>query len=206
MKLYDRSDVMSVGVSPNAGGCGQTHSRPVVDGAPSKVFELDCPQCSNALVGDTQWTKHSDDLPKTPDEQAKLDEEAKRGLLSNKADLASGIADGISQGLSSMTSCRNCGKMNFSGKFCGECGKKLGAPAEADDDQSDQSDPAIGENKSADQEQLKQRLEEQKSAETEPTDYDSINLRTLRKMARDEGLDDTGTKDEVIARLKGESK
>lgn len=209
MNLYARSDLMGVGVPVEAGGCGEFHSRPVSDGAPAKSFELTCPQCTVALKNDPQWSPHADDLAKTPDEQAKLDEEAKRGLLSNKADLASGIADGISQGLSSMTNCRNCGKMNFSGKFCGECGEKLGAPVKTDDGgggKSAQSDPEPGgENKTADQAQLKARLEKAE-AEDSGEDLMALNLRTLRKRARDAGLDDTGTREEVVTRLEAAGK
>lgn len=203
MKLYARSDVVSVGVSPDAGGCGDSHGRPVVDGAPSKVFELDCPQCTAVLQYDVQWSKHSDDVPKTPDEQQAIDEEAKRGMIANKADLAAGIAEGIATGMSSMSTCRNCGKMNFGGaKFCGECGDKLGAPPRVENKSEEESKG--GKTQAA----LKQRLDEEENTEDaeDGGSLKSMNLRTLRKRARQAGLDDTGTKEEVIARLEDQGK
>ena len=206
MKLYARSDVMSVGVSPDAGGCGKTHSRPVTDGAPARLFELDCPQCSTVLKDDPQWTEHHDDLPKTPDEQVKIDEEAKRGMIANKADLAAGIAEGIATGMSSMSTCRSCGKMNFGGaKFCGECGGKLGAPASFGDSGSHpEEESKHGKTQAA----LKQRLEEDEGTEDaeDGGSLQTMNLRTLRKRARQAGVDDTGSREEVIARLEDKDK
>lgn len=54
MTLYARSDVMSVSIPAASGGCGRPggHSRPVIKGAPVKVFKLDCPQCESYLKGD----------------------------------------------------------------------------------------------------------------------------------------------------------
>jgi hypothetical protein len=51
MTLYARSDVMSVSIPVQSGGCGKTHSRPVQKGAPSREFKLDCPGCENFLKG-----------------------------------------------------------------------------------------------------------------------------------------------------------
>ena len=212
MKLYSRSDLMGVGVPVDAGGCGMFHSRPVVDGAPAKIFELDCPLCTVALEHDVQWSKHHDDLPKTPDEQAVLDEEAKRGMIANKADLAAGIAEGIATGMSGMSTCRTCGKMNFGGaKFCGECGNQLGAPPSFGGTESHPEEQSKGGKTQA---ALKQRLEEDENADEadegdegdEGASLQSTNLRTLRKRARQAGLDDSGTKEEVIARLEAEEK
>ena len=203
MSTFARSDVMGVGVPVEAGGCGEFHSRPVSDGKPAERFELECNQCSEALKNDPQWSTQHDDIPRTPDEQAKDDAEAKRGLISRKEDLVSGIAEGLSKGLSSLTTCRECGKMSPSGmKFCGECGNQLGVarkPMESDQE------------KSATQEQLKQRLTsndnpgDAESAD-EGNDLGKMNVRSLRKRARDAGLDESGTKAELVARLEAAGK
>lgn len=52
MTLYARSDVVSVFVSTENGGCGITHRRPVHEGAPAKTFRLDCNGCENFLRAD----------------------------------------------------------------------------------------------------------------------------------------------------------
>jgi hypothetical protein len=49
MALFARSDVMSVGIPPEAGGCGVSHHRPVSQGAPIRIWELNCPACERFL-------------------------------------------------------------------------------------------------------------------------------------------------------------
>jgi hypothetical protein len=51
MTLYARGDLMAVSVPESSGGCGNTHSRPVRDGAPEKLWGLDCPKCEHFLNG-----------------------------------------------------------------------------------------------------------------------------------------------------------
>lgn len=56
--LYARSDVSSVTVPVQSGGCGATHSRVVTRGAPAKVFAIDCPDhCEPYLRGDRRPKK-----------------------------------------------------------------------------------------------------------------------------------------------------
>jgi hypothetical protein len=52
MVLYARSDVMSATVPVESGGCGHTHSRPVLNGKPDKVFKIECQGCENYLRQD----------------------------------------------------------------------------------------------------------------------------------------------------------
>ncbi len=57
MSAFCSSDIQSISVSPGQGGCGQSHSR---DGV--RVWKLDCPQCSAAVLGSNRpkvvgWTK-----------------------------------------------------------------------------------------------------------------------------------------------------
>jgi len=98
MPLYARSDLMSVSIPSTSGGCGDSHSRPVVRGAPAKDWELDCPSCEAYLRGarkpqilkttpgdpklgipakqervadaDPHWSSTPESIPLTPDEQA----------------------------------------------------------------------------------------------------------------------------------------
>lgn len=60
MSLYPRGDVMCVVVPVESGGCGRQggHSRPVIKGAPVKVWKLDCPDhCEPYLRGDRRQKK-----------------------------------------------------------------------------------------------------------------------------------------------------
>lgn len=96
MTLYARSDLMSVSIPPMSGGCGESHSRPVIKGAPSKTWGLTCPQCEGYLKGsrkphilrttpgdpklgipskqervadaDPHWSSTPESIPLTPDE------------------------------------------------------------------------------------------------------------------------------------------
>ena len=52
MTVYARSDVMSVSIPVSSGGCGNSHSRPVTNGAPVKTWGLTCTDCEKYLRGD----------------------------------------------------------------------------------------------------------------------------------------------------------
>lgn len=52
MTLYARNDLQFVTIPPGSGGCGDSHSRPVRNGAPDKIWKLDCPSCESYLKGD----------------------------------------------------------------------------------------------------------------------------------------------------------
>jgi hypothetical protein len=54
MTLYARGDLTCIAVSVQSGGCGETHSRPVIDGAPVKIWELTCAKCEHVLNGGDQ--------------------------------------------------------------------------------------------------------------------------------------------------------
>lgn len=81
MTVYARSDVASVSISQRHGGCGETHSRPVFDGAPVKEWALSCGPCENHLRHDTHlWATFSTSIPETPDEITRREEQEKRGM------------------------------------------------------------------------------------------------------------------------------
>jgi hypothetical protein len=52
MTLYSRSDLTCVAIPRDGGGCGEVHIRPVHNGAPEKIFRLDCLPCESYLKGD----------------------------------------------------------------------------------------------------------------------------------------------------------
>lgn len=98
MTLYARSDLMSVSIPSTSGGCGDSHSRPVVKGSPARDWRLDCPHCEAYLKGsrkpqilkttpgdpklgipskqervadcDPHWSSTPESVPLTPDEQS----------------------------------------------------------------------------------------------------------------------------------------
>lgn len=98
MALYARSDLMSVSIPPASGGCGATHSRPVTRGVIAKVWKLECAPCESYLKGDGKprvirvtpadkdkgipsrmkhvadcdphWASTPEAVPKTPDEES----------------------------------------------------------------------------------------------------------------------------------------
>jgi len=57
MVLYARSDVAGITIPSASGGCGEFHGRPVIKGAPSKEFRLDCPPCEAHLRGERRPRK-----------------------------------------------------------------------------------------------------------------------------------------------------
>lgn len=93
MTAYARRDVTH---TARPGGCGQSHSRPVVNGAPVKIWGLDCPPCEADIFGDHKprilvhitdkktgavlrqervsdqdplWSRTADTIPLSPDEE-----------------------------------------------------------------------------------------------------------------------------------------
>lgn len=67
--LYARSDLASVAVSTESGGCGARHDRPVIGGAPVRLWHLDCLACTAALKNDDLWSLNPAKIPLTPDEE-----------------------------------------------------------------------------------------------------------------------------------------
>lgn len=66
-------------LSRSHGGCGETHARPVVKGAPVKIWALSCPQCENHLRFDDQWSATISKIPETPDEKDVREDQEQRG-------------------------------------------------------------------------------------------------------------------------------
>ena len=89
--VYARSDMVSVAVPPEHGGCGAQHIRPMVEGAPAKLWRLDCPYCTVALKEDPRWSADQMTVPLTPDEERvakRLEEEGDRVMHQVSAALA----------------------------------------------------------------------------------------------------------------------
>src|SRR5260370_42518989 len=67
--LYARSDLVHIMIPAETGGCGSGHSRPVIGGAPARMWQLDCPRCTVFLKGDALWSSNPAKIPLTPDEE-----------------------------------------------------------------------------------------------------------------------------------------
>lgn len=146
MALHSRSDLVAVTVPAEGfGGCGITHRRPVVNGAPAKVWTLDCPPCENHLRHDQHWSTTLSELPETYDEKLTREDFEKRGALDERKLMAMALAkltgiaipDTIAGAISGrmphipgQLECAACGSASPPGqKFCGECGSPMSGPA-----------------------------------------------------------------------------
>lgn len=148
MTVWARNDVCAVSISPEHGGCGETHTRPVIKGAPVKVWALTCHGgCEDHLRGDPLWAGAPHTVPETPDETiARLDVE-RRGQIEQQTTMANALNDlaklgdlpamiallaqsmagNAPQQLTTQTLllCRNGHRNTATVKFCGECGADL---------------------------------------------------------------------------------
>lgn len=142
---YARSDVMYVTVSRAHGGCGEAHSRPVVQGAPVKTWQLDCPQCAAYLLNDPLWSGSLAEVPSTPDEDTAREtartqtERSREDIMALALAKIAGLpvaeflggmigntAIAVESGQPATVKCP-AGHENFAtAKFCAECGGRLG--------------------------------------------------------------------------------
>ena len=218
MVLFARSDVVATSIPAASGGCGATHTRPVTRGVPAKIFKLECEPCEAYLRGDRKprilkyqidkntgqsirqervadsdpmWGSTPDTIPLTPDEERTNSVRTERGrmqiemLQALAAIRATGInvpaealyllerelPEGVLRGT---VVCANGHDSPAGLKFCGECGVSMatrGAIAPPPEDE-----PAA-------------------------VDLDRLHVQSLRKMCREHGLPDKGSKPALIGRL-----
>lgn len=157
MTVHARSDLAAVTITPDHGGCGATHSRPVVEGAPAKLWSLTCHGgCEDVLRKDAHWSATISGVPETPDEKAYREDQELKGKqdqqnqtaealsrLATLGDLPSAIAK-LAEMFSGepkreathTTPCAECSlPLTERDKFCPECGHKaatevkIGLPA-----------------------------------------------------------------------------
>jgi hypothetical protein len=89
MTVYARSDVCYVAISKDHGGCGVGHGRPVVHGAPAKVWSLTCHDgCEDLLRHDPLWAPTPQAIPETPDEVVIREDVEKRGEIERASSMA----------------------------------------------------------------------------------------------------------------------
>lgn len=202
MTIYSASNVMAVNLSDAHGGCGSPHARPVRNGAPDKLWKLDCVMCENHLRTDPLWSTTVSEIPETHDEHSDREDYEKRGANDIQTMMALALTrmtggeipesvtrmiDGSKLHIPSQVKvlCPPYGHANPPGmKFCGECGTSMREAA-----------PAV--------EALTAR---EPAPASRPPDAASrpladLHPQKLRKMCREKGLDDSGTRPEMLARL-----
>lgn len=212
MTLYARSDLDMVALSRDGhGGCGQSHSRPVTDGAPEKLWALTCPQCENHLRTDANWSLTVSGIPETPDETAEREERERRGQQEATAATGTALQEIAKQGgmnqqmmmamFNAMNTkglftvadamCENGHAVSAQAKFCPECGApQHGAPpaepvraaiADVTDTQLNPSQRGVANH-----------------ITTPVPDFESMGIRELQTYAAEHGVKTTRSKADQI--------
>ena len=233
--LHARSDLAYVIVPATSGGCGEPHRRPVEQGAPAKVWTLNCPPCENHLRHEPTWSTTLSEIPETYDEKLAREDFDKRGARDKDQVLALALAKlagvelpesllrpitgNLPQAVALMECpaghpgkpgsrfCATCGvamqqpvnaltaapvlcaeghENTAAAKFCAECGIPMAALLKAP--QAQAAHLATGEPEPA--------------ANGRKVRLRDMRLEDLQAKARDAGLDDGGTRVELIERLR----
>ena len=220
MTMWARSDVMSLSLGEH--GCGASHSREVTRGVPAKYFSITCGPCEAYLKGDRKpqklvyetdgktgqvlrqarvpdgdplWSSTQDTIPMSPDQEKTHGLRIERGeqqlrALESIATLAKAgidfrtrpdvlfflrenqLPEDILQG---SVLCVNDHPNPSGVKFCNECGASMSARAAVEAAPEPEAPAAV--------------------------DLSRLHPQTLRKMCRDAGLPDKGSKDQLLQRL-----
>src|SRR5215472_8680361 len=94
MAVYARGDIAAVTISATHGGCGTTHSRPVEQGAPARIWSLACEAgCEDYLRSDPLWSATIPEIPETYDETKKRERDEKAGKLDRENQLAAALIE-----------------------------------------------------------------------------------------------------------------
>lgn len=231
MTMYARSDLSSVTLSAAHGGCGTTHIRPAPGGKPENPWALTCGNgCEDHLRHDPLWSTTLSGIPETHDERIGREDFDKRGARDKDNVLALALAKlaGVElpesllrpitgnmpravalmecpaghPGKPGSKFCATCGEPmqqpvnaltaapvlcpeghenTAVAKFCAECGTSMNTQAQAAHlTPRGEPEPAAG---------RKIRLRD-------------LPLKDLQAKARDAGLDATGTRVDLIDRLR----
>lgn len=194
MTLYARSDVMSVALSKDHGGCGATHTRPVTHGAPAKVWALDCAPCEDHLRSDPHWAVDALEIPETPDEIRARETQEKRGEHAQKQNLENAVAslaataDGFQKLMAVMFAsnpqmAENMNKMLAMMSAPTDSVAMRGAAemTSVNEARKMQGLPPLGESSD---------------------DLAELKIGELRALAKARGVDSTGTRDDLLKRLR----
>lgn len=205
MTVYARSDVSCVALSKAHGGCGEVHSRPVVEGAPVKLWSLTCHSCEDHLRADPLWSSTISEIPETYDEKSKREDEERRGQreqadatahalerLAHLGDLPTVLGKMVElmTGQTPVAAiqaenaiahlCRNGHANRADSKFCGECGANMTDAANVQPKAAIEGTPEVTKDDPA---------------------YEDMTVAELRDVAKTLDVKSTGTKAELLDRL-----
>jgi len=201
MSVYARSDICAVSISAAHGGCGHGHARPVENGAPAKTWILDCPQCSDYLRHDSLWSVTAAEIPETHDEKNARTDFERRGAKDKDAVLTLALArlagfsasdlpesltrmiSGIPAHVAAEMECPNGHGQPPGRKFCGQPMRGNVAKAALSSPRKPAQAPPSPEPPGRPRRLRDARLDE------------------LQDLARGRGVDDSGTRGDLIARL-----
>ena len=211
MTMYARSDLSATNLSAAHGGCGQIHTRPAPGGEPVTLWALTCPQCETHLRTDPLWSSTVSEIPETHDEQSDREDWAKRGAhdlqyiqaMAAAKQVGLEIPETMIRALMGKGSnifpasgemiCRNDHANPPGMDFCGKCGVSMreAAPTAS----LPAGEPAGREAPPA-----------PRPPDAPSRDLADLHPQKLRKMCREKGLDDSGTRPEMLARLAADRK
>jgi len=233
MSRWARSDVDYIAIPATSGGCGGSHRRPVVQGARAKTWRLDCQPCCDALKGDPLWAANEADVPETFDETLNREAFEKRGAKDRDNVLALALAsianvhlpESLRRSISGFGTeipaiagtllCQEGHDCEPGSKFCGECGSPMRPPAVL---ACPQGHPVSGRAKfcaecgSAVRAAIEAPVPVAARAPAAPVRQEGAakqkplkdwRLEDLQALARDKGLDPSGTRHDLLARIRG---
>lgn len=219
MTVYARTDLMHVGISRDHGGCGSGHGRPVVDGAPAKVWALTCHSgCEDFLRSDPLWSSTPAGIPETHDETAVRQDIERRGQMEQQestalalgqlakmpeamallAQVLSGQQIGALAGPGMVRLCKNGHRNVGEAKFCTECGACMdeGVPS----DRGPALPAAPPEQPLAPQAPSPDRADADAGPEL-PQGWEDMPLGDLKELAKRMGIKTTRSREDQVAAI-----
>lgn len=188
---YARSDVSHVAISVDAGGCGASHSRPVTNGKPEELWKLECPQCEHFLQGDPLWSATEAEIPETYDEKNTREDNEKRGerALKKSQEELNVNQHALTERIVQLMEQNNANSAAPDPDLIAKLVQEQVAKALA---QMNTLQPVPVEDTVAPE-------------EPEPPvalDLDKLHWKTLQKMCKQKGLPETGSREDLVKRLK----
>jgi len=202
MTLHARSDLVSVAVSKDHGGCGATHTRPVTHGSPVKVWVLSCPACENHLRGDPNWAVDPEEIPETPDEVRLRESQEKRGEKNIASSLQASIASLASsqEGMQKLMAIMTTALAGVNPEVTKAIASLTGSPTEESPVGATNDNPTGVASPNRTQVAGVRVVEDGDPRDDQP-DLSKLTVKDLRALAKDRGVADTGNRAQLIERL-----
>lgn len=203
MTVYARSDVLSVSLSLDHGGCGATHTRPVTHGAPVKMWELNCPgKCENHLRHDPRWSANRTEIPETPDEVKIREDRENKGKLDYENNLQASIASlaSTNDGIQKLLSVMIASQANTNPAMV-EALKILSGNQEASGENIPGLEDQVFEDQALEISEIPSLEKTATKLNISTSILTGMPLKELRALMRQHGMDSSGTRAQIIERL-----